>query len=139
MAAVAAAVTVWGLCFVPFAAVKLARGGNAGELWVGAWTFGFYGLAFLALLLLFLAPLLQSAILRRLGAAFSAPLAALLALASIVVASLHFADPGDGDPATVAGIFAYWQTRPLEFFLASLPYWAGVALFPWARRRYELS
>ena len=133
-AAVAAAAVVWGLYFLTAVAFGIARGRAARSVWSAAWQFGIYGAVFLVSLLLFLVPLLQLERLRRLGAAFSVPVACLLAGASLVVLSLYFADPGDGDPSTVAGVVALLTSRPLESLFAFVPFIAASALFPWARR-----
>ena len=138
-AAVASAAVLWVCYFSAAGFLAIARGRDPTGLWIAGSIFGLYGAAYLVLLLLFLVPILQIGAVRRLGAAFSVPAACFLALVSIVALALHFADPGDGDPTTVAGLATTWRARPLEFFLYCLPYGIAAAAFAWVRRRLERS
>ena len=139
LAAVAASAVLWALYFLAVLAVTLARGRPMRGLGVTAWVFGIHGLVFLAMLLLLLLPLSGFAVFQRRGAALSVPAGVLASLVTIVVVSLYWADPGDGDPSTVLGVLASWFSKPLEVLLVYTPFWVAIATFPLVKARLERS
>lgn len=134
-AALGAAAVLWGLFFSAAVVHTLVSGRRAGELLLAAWIFAIYAALFAAALLLVLVPLLQLRSARRLGAAVSLPLAALLSAATLVALSLYFRD--GGDPSTVGGVLASWGRDPLSFLVFFSPFLAASAAFAWFRARAE--
>ncbi len=132
-ASLGAATVLWGLYFLAAIVHTIVSGRRASELLVAAWLFAIYGVVFAVALLLFFGPLLQFSLLRRLGAAMSLPISALLSVATVVAISLYFRD--SGDPSTVRTVLAYWGREPLSFFVAFSPFLAASVAFAWFRGR----
>jgi hypothetical protein len=80
---------------------------------------------------------LQFSWVRRLGAAVSLPIAALLSVATLVAISLYFRD--GGDPSILGAVLAYWSRQPLAFLVAPSPFLVASVAFAWFRGRAERS
>jgi len=134
-AALGAATVLWGPFFMAAVAHTLVSGRSSGGLLVAAWLFAIYGLVFAVALLLVLVPILQLRRVRRLGAAVSLPIAALLSVATLAAISLYFRD--GGDPSTIGAVFAYWGREPLAFLVTLSPFLVASVAFAWLRGRVE--